>query len=382
MCSSPSAVPSQEAVIGSLLQEGGGGRYLGSMHLSHSEPVDAAAVLHWYDAHGRDLPWRVSAADRRKGVHPDPYRVWLSEVMLQQTTVAAVRNYFLRFTSLWPSVFDLAAAPLDSVLREWAGLGYYARARNLHACAVAVVRDHGGVFPTSSEALQSLPGIGAYTSAAIAAICFDEPIAVLDGNLDRVLARYYALPVPLREAKDELRSVLQAAVPQRAGDFAQAMMDLGATICTPRVASCLICPINAGCAARAEGEPTRYPIKPGKADRPVRRGHAYVMRDTSGDVYLQSRPSKGLLGGMTEVPGSDWAGELPQQNYPAAADWRHHGQVVHVFTHFRLELEVWSATVPADGFDGGWWAAPEALKGEALPTLFRKVLAMAGLEGA
>ena len=333
----------------------------------------------WYDRHARELPWRVPPAERRRGVRPDPYRVWLSEVMLQQTTVAAVRRYFLRFTALWPTVEELAAAPLDAVLREWAGLGYYARARNLHACARAVVREHGGVFPATAAGLQGLPGVGAYTGAAIAAICFDERIAVLDGNLDRVLARYHALPVPVREAKQELRAALQAAVPERAGDFAQAMMDLGATICAPRAASCLICPLQAGCAAAREGAPLRYPVRPEKAEKPVRRGHAFVMTDAMGDVYLQSRPGKGLLAGMTEVPTSDWGTEPGEPAFPVAADWRRRGQVVHVFTHFRLELDVWSAVVAPDGLDGGWWAEPQALKGEALPTLFRKVLAQAGL---
>ncbi|WP_244557407.1 A/G-specific adenine glycosylase [Devosia lucknowensis] len=352
------------------------------MSLSHPHPIDSPAVLAWYDRHARDLPWRVSPQDRRDGVRPDPYRVWLSEVMLQQTTVAAVKAYFLRFTSLWPTVANLAAAPLDAVLREWAGLGYYARARNLHACAQAVVGDHGGVFPDTAAGLQTLPGIGAYTSAAIAAICFDERVAVLDGNLDRVLARYYALDVPVREAKDELRGALQLAVPVRAGDFAQAMMDLGATICAPRAAMCLVCPLHDGCEARAEGEPTRYPIKPVKAERPVRRGHAFVMRDASGDVYLQSRPAKGLLAGMTEVPTSDWTAEPGEPDFPVTAAWQRHGEVVHIFTHFRLELEVWSAVVPPDGLVNGWWSSPDALAGEALPTLFRKVLNLAGLDQA
>lgn len=322
----------------------------------------------------------MSPSDRALGIKPDPYRVWLSEVMLQQTTVAAVRNYFLRFTSLWPTVFDLAAAPLDALLREWAGLGYYARARNLHACAKAVVEQHGGVFPRSSVALQSLPGIGAYTSAAIAAICFDERVAVLDGNLDRVLARYFALGVPVRDAKDELRGALQANVPVRSGDFAQAMMDLGATICAPRAASCLICPLQPGCRATRESEPTRYPIKLEKGERPVRHGHAFVMTDGSGDIYLQSRPEKGLLAGMTEVPTSEWATNPAEVAYPILATWRHRGQVIHVFTHFRLELEVWSAEVTTDCLESGWWSPPEALGGEALPTLFRKVLAQAGYD--
>jgi A/G-specific adenine glycosylase len=350
------------------------------MHLPNPARVDAPAVLAWYDRHARDLPWRVSPADRARGVKPDPYRIWLSEVMLQQTTVAAVKSYWLRFTSLWPTVFDLAAAPLDSVLKEWAGLGYYARARNLHACAQAVVEQHGGEFPRTSEGLQTLPGIGAYTSAAIAAICFDEPVAVLDGNLDRVLARYYALGVPVREAKDELRAALQGSVPPRAGDFAQAMMDLGATICAPRTTVCMLCPIQPGCIATKTGDPTLYPIKPTKADRPVRRGHAFVMQDGDGDVYLQSRPAKGLLGGMTEVPSSPWLDDLPPPSFPVEGDWRHRGQMVHVFTHFRLELEVWSATVSPGTLEGGWWAPPPTLRSEALPTLFRKVLAQAGLE--
>ncbi|WP_127752197.1 A/G-specific adenine glycosylase [Devosia sp. 1566] len=352
------------------------------MQLSHSRPVDAAAVLTWYDRNARDLPWRVSPSDRARGVLPDPYRVWLSEVMLQQTTVAAVKSFFLRFTSLWPTVFDMAAAPLDSILKEWAGLGYYARARNLHACAQAVVRDHGGVFPATGEALQALPGIGAYTSAAIAAICFDERVPVLDGNLDRVLARFYALPVPVREAKEELRAALGTAVPARAGDFAQAMMDLGATICAPRAVLCMLCPLQEGCSALRTAHPLSFPVKAEKPERPVRRGHAFVMRDGAGDVYLQTRPDKGLLAKMTEVPCSPWGEALAEPSYPAAGDWRHHGQVVHVFTHFRLELEVWSATVEPDGLDSGWWSSPADLHGEALPTLFRKVLAGAGVEGA
>lgn len=350
------------------------------MDFSAVKTIDADAVLGWYDQNARDLPWRVSPGDRARGIKPDPYRVWLSEVMLQQTTVAAVKTYFLRFTSLWPTVYDLAAAPLDAVLREWAGLGYYARARNLHACAVAVVRDHGGVFPTSAAGLLTLPGIGAYTSAAIAAICYDEKIAVLDGNLDRVLARYYALPVPVRDAKEELRAALQTAVPARAGDFAQAMMDLGATICTPRSALCILCPLQPDCRAAREGTQLLYPVKPEKSEKPVRRGHAYVMLDSDGDVYLRTRPEKGLLARMTEVPTSDWTAELAEPAYPLAADWRHRGQVVHVFTHFRLELEVWSATVPPEELEAGWWSPPDALATEALPTLFRKVLAQAGLD--
>ncbi|MBI4922874.1 MAG: A/G-specific adenine glycosylase [Devosia nanyangense] len=344
------------------------------------QPLDADAVLAWYDRHARSLPWRVSPADRRRGVRPDPYRVWLSEIMLQQTTVAAVGKYYARFQALWPTVADLAAAPLDAVLVEWAGLGYYARARNLHACAEAVVARFGGQFPETSAGLLTLPGIGPYTAAAIAAIAFDEPVAVVDGNVDRVLARYLALPVPVREAKDAIRATVQSAVSARAGDFAQALMDLGATLCAPRVANCLICPLAEGCAGRPL-DPLAFPVKAEKPERPTRYGHAFVMRDPSGDVYLRTRADKGLLAKMTETPVSPWGAEKTAPAYPVAAGWRHRGQVVHVFTHFRLELEIWSATVPDPSvLADGWWADPRELGAEALPTVFRKALAMAGLE--
>jgi len=342
--------------------------------------LDAEAVLNWYDRHARTLPWRVAPEDRARGVSPDPYRVWLSEVMLQQTTIAAVTKYYNRFTTLWPTVFDLAAAPLDAVLVEWAGLGYYARARNLHACAQAVVGRHGGVFPNTVVGLLTLPGIGDYTAAAIAAICFDQPAPVLDGNVERVLARYLALEVPVRDVKAELRNGLGPVMPQRSGDFGQAMMDLGATICAPRVTLCMLCPLQPGCLAAASGRPLDYPKKPVQAERPVRYGHAYVMRDGDGDVFLRSRGSTGLLAKMTETPGSEWVGVAVEPSFPFPLKWRRCGQVVHVFTHFRLELQVWSATVDAAAVGGeGWWAEPEALGREALPTLFRKVLEVAGV---
>jgi A/G-specific adenine glycosylase len=343
-------------------------------------PLDADAVLHWYDRHARDLPWRISPADRANGVKPDPYRVWLSEVMLQQTTVAAVVNYYRRFLSLWPTVGDLAAAPIDAVLVEWAGLGYYARARNLHACATAVVERHGGRFPTSHAELLALPGIGPYTAAAVAAIAADERVAVVDGNVDRVTARYLALPVPVRDAKHEVRALVQAAVPPRAGDFAQALMDLGATICAPRAALCMLCPLQPGCAG-TQADPLRFPVKPTKAERPVRHGHAFVIRDPSGDVYLRARPEKGLLAKMTEVPGSDWLPSEAPVSPPFASNWKKSGHVTHVFTHFRLELDVWT-TVTHDlpALADGWWANPAELGAEALPSLYRKVLAMAGLD--
>jgi len=343
-----------------------------------SIPIDAEAVLAWYDQNARTLPWRVPPADRAVGVAPDPYKVWLSEVMLQQTTIGAVKAYFERFTALWPTVEALAAAPLDAVLREWAGLGYYARARNLHACAQAVVREHAGKFPLTSVELQTLPGIGPYTGAAIAAICADERAGVLDGNVERVLTRYWAVPLPVASVKPALRTALTRDVPVRAGDFAQAMMDIGASICAPRNAACMLCPLATGCRARIEGNPTAYPVKAAKAERPTRHGHAFVLRDGDGDVYLRQRPPTGLLGSMTEVPTSDWAADATAANYPVPGDWTNAGTVEHVFTHFRLLLTVWSL----DGVGAsdkrlgqGWWSPVDALDGEALPSVFRKVLA-------
>ena len=343
-------------------------------------PIDAEAVLAWYDRHARSLPWRVPPAERARGVAADPYRIWLSEVMLQQTTIAAVGRYYARFLALWPDVAALAAAPIEAVLVEWAGLGYYARARNLHACAVAVVERFGGQFPKTSAELLTLPGIGPYTAAAIAAITADERVAVVDGNVDRVVARYIALPVPVREAKDLVRATVQAAVPARAGDFAQALMDLGSTICAPRAATCMLCPLRPGCAG-TRVDPLTFPVKPVKAERPTRYGHAFVIRDAGGDIYLRTRPGKGLLAQMTETPTSDWVSDRQEPGYPFDGPWRHHGQIVHVFTHFRLELEVWSATAPdPEALEDGWWTDPAELGAEALPSVFRKVLVTAGLD--
>ena len=342
-------------------------------------PIDAEAVLRWYAAHARELPWRVSPADRARGLRPDPYRVWLSEIMLQQTTVATVRDYYLRFVALWPTVTALAAAPLDAVLKQWAGLGYYARARNLHACAVAVVERYRGHFPQTSTELLTLPGVGPYTAAAIAAIAFDERVPVIDGNVDRVMARYLALETSVKEAKDEIRAVLAPAVPAAAGDFAQALMDLGATICAPRKTLCMLCPLQPGCVG-AKLDPLNYPVKVEKVERPTRYGHAFVMRDAAGDVYLQTRADTGLLAKMTETPTSEWTGAPTDPSFPVVADWRRAGQVIHVFTHFRLELDVWTAAVDPTALRAGWWTGPGALASEALPTVFRKVLA-AVLEG-
>ncbi len=341
---------------------------------------DARLLLAWYDRHARVLPWRVGPKDRARGVRPDPYRVWLSEVMLQQTTVAAVKSYFMDFVSRWPTVADLAEAPRDDVLKAWAGLGYYARARNLKACAETVASDHGGLFPVTAVGLKELSGIGDYTAAAIAAIAYDEAVPVVDGNVERVIARIFAIDTPLPAAKAIIREHQARLTPQsRAGDYAQAIMDLGATICTPKRPACALCPWSEACLARAEGTQEDYPAKAEKANRPVRFGAAFVAVRADGALLLRQRPDKGLLGGMTEVSGSAWStgGDADASAAPFHADWRLlPGRVVHVFTHFRLELSVWRADIPVrhEAPAGTWWSPAEAVAGEALPTVFRKVI--------
>jgi A/G-specific adenine glycosylase len=344
-------------------------------------------LLAWYDRHARRLPWRVGPAERAAGIAPDPYRVWLSEVMLQQTTVAAVGRYFLTFTARWPTVADLAAAPREEVMKAWAGLGYYSRARNLHEAAQTVVRDHGGRFPDSATALQALPGVGAYTAAAIAAIAFDEPAAVVDGNIERVVSRLFTIATPLPRAKAEIRAAQAGLTPLlRAGDYAQAMMDLGAGICTPKRPACALCPLSGDCAARAAGNPGDYPVKAAKADRPTRVGEAFVAVRSDGAVLLRTRPERGLLGGMSEVPGGEWvaAADRREAAPPLPAEWRRvPGTVVHVFTHFRLELTVFRGEVARDAPApaGHWWSPERNLSGEALPSVMKKAIE-AALPGA
>lgn len=342
----------------------------------------AADLLAWYDRHARRLPWRAGPAERRQGARPDPYRVWLSEVMLQQTTVAAVKGYFEAFTARWPTVADLAAADEGDVMKAWAGLGYYARARNLKRCAEVVAADHGGRFPGEEAGLSALPGIGAYTSAAIAAIAFDQPAAVVDGNVERVFTRLYAIETPLPAAKALVRERVAALVSaDRPGEFAEATMDLGATICTPKRPACSLCPWSQACRARAAGTQELYPLKAAKTARPVRRGAAFVAVRTDGAVLVRRRPPRGLLGGMTEVPGSEWRAEPPENpasHAPLAAEWRRlPAPVAHTFTHFHLELDVWRASVPTTTTApaGMWWSAAADIDGEALPSLFRKVVA-------
>jgi A/G-specific adenine glycosylase len=334
-------------------------------------------LLAWYDANARTLPWRVGPADHARGLRQDPYRVWLSEVMLQQTTVPHATPYFLDFTGRWPRVTDLAAAPDAEVMAAWAGLGYYARARNLLACARAVAGDHGGVFPDSEAGLLALPGIGAYTAAAVAAIAFDRPANVVDGNVERVMARLHAVDAPLPASKPELKALAARLVTdQRPGDWAQALMDLGAVVCRPRQPLCDRCPIATACAARATGEPESYPRKTAKAERPRRRGVAYVLT-RAGAVGLVRRPDKGLLGGMLALPTSNWgAAPAPGEGAPAKADWRPAGEIEHVFTHFALTLKVMRAEGDAAGLI--WIPVDEAAR--ALPSVFLKALRQ-GLNG-
>ncbi len=324
----------------------------------------------------RALPWRAVAGER-----PDPYRVWLSEVMLQQTTIAAVRPYFEKFTATWPSVEALAAADEAEVMTAWAGLGYYARARNLVACARKVAREHGGRFPSSEAELKKLPGIGRYTAAAIAAIAFGRRAVVVDGNVERVVSRLFAVKEPLPSSRSKLYALTDGITPSGScGDFAQAMMDLGATICTPRSPSCHICPLAADCRARLEARPEAYPVKAPKQSKPRRQGVAYWLQHQD-HVLLVRRPATGLLGGMLALPSGDWSGEAglgvagPGEGAPSAVDWEEAGAVEHVFTHFALNLRLLCAEA-SQRCDGIWWPI-ERLEDAGLPSVFAKAAARA-----
>ena len=339
--------------------------------------VRRARLLDWYDAQARVLPWRVGPADRARGVRPDPYRVWLSEVMLQQTTVPHAMAYFLDFTRRWPTVEALAGAPEADVMAAWAGLGYYARARNLISCARAVASDHGGVFPETEAGLLELPGVGPYTAAAVSAIAFDRAANVVDGNVERVVARLYAVDTPLPDAKPELKSLAATLVTaDRPGDWAQALMDLGAVICRPRSPLCDRCPLAEACLARLGGAPESYPRKSPKADRPRRHGVAFVLTNND-HVALVRRPPRGLLGGMLALPTTDWLGapqtsESAAAQAPAAADWRSVGPIEHIFTHFALTLDVWRARASVRDEAYVWLPIDEAAR--SLPSVFLKAL--------
>jgi A/G-specific adenine glycosylase len=340
----------------------------------------APALLAWYDRHHRDLPWRTPPAEIGRGARPDPYHVWLSEIMLQQTGVETVKPYFLKFIDRWPNVSALAAASSDDVMKAWAGLGYYSRARNLKKCADEVAGRAGGAFPATEAGLKALPGIGDYTAAAIGAIAFDLRTAVVDGNVERVVARLQAIGRPVREAKREIREIVDAMTPpERPGDFAQAMMDLGATICTPRRPACFLCPLRGNCAALASGEPERFPVPAIRAERPRRVGAAFVAVRPDGAILLRRRAESGLLGGMTEVPTTGWTarqdGATGSDAAPFAASWKHAGAITHVFTHFALELQVYRADALNLAAPGGhWWSPIGEIRHEALPTIMKKTI--------
>lgn len=349
----------------------------------HATDVDgtiATLLLDWYDVHHRELPWRTAPSDLKRGIKPDPYRVWLSEIMLQQTTVEAVKPYFRAFLDKWPDVGALATAETEDVMKAWAGLGYYSRARNLKVCAETVALMHDGRFPDSEDGLRTLPGIGPYTAAAIASIAFNRPAAVVDGNVERVVTRLFSIATPLPQAKVEIRArVERMLATARPGDFAQAMMDLGATICAPRRPRCILCPLRSDCSAVVSGDPEFYPVKPAKAERPQRRGAAFVAVRSDGAVLLRKRPGKGLLGGMTEVPTTDWTsrvdGATGADSAPFAANWQRAGTITHVFTHFALDLDVFRAEAASDQApDGHFWSAAADLAGEALPSVMKKVI--------
>ncbi len=340
------------------------------MRDARPDPGQAGPLLmEWYDRHARVMPWRVGPADRRAGVRPDPYRVWLSEVMLQQTTVAAVRDYFHRFTARWPTVQALAAARDEEVMAEWAGLGYYARARNLLKCARAVAEL--GAFPDTREALLALPGIGPYTASAVAAIAYDEAATVVDGNVERVMARLFAVETPLPTAKPELTALAESLTPSlRPGDHAQAVMDLGATICTPKSPACGICPVNTLCRARMLGIQAELPRKLAKPAKPTRQGTIWLVRN--GPLWLiETRPEKGLLGGMTGFPGDGWDGTGGPA--PVEAAWHEIGEVRHTFTHFHLILRVLVAETDANPARGNYVRLAPA----SLPTVMRKAYDLA-----
>ncbi|EJF90545.1 A/G-specific adenine glycosylase [Bartonella tamiae] len=334
-------------------------------------------LLSWYDKNHRILPWRMNPEELSQGKKPDPYHVWLSEIMLQQTTVEAVKPYFEKFIKKWPTVLALSNASQDDILKQWAGLGYYSRARNLKKCADDVVNRFDGVFPSSKIDLQTLAGIGDYTAAAIAAIAFNRCEAVVDGNVERVITRLFTIETELKKAKKDIKKHTVTLTPKhRPGDFAQAMMDLGAKVCAPRQPHCPLCPLNMDCRANAQGNAHLFPIKEKKKTKPIRKGFAFVALNKDQHVYLERRHDKGLLAGMTQVPNQFSENEeVFQKCRPFAANWQLCGQAKHIFTHFILILEVYLAkNIDKTLVGNGWWCPLDKLEREALPTAMKKVL--------
>lgn len=340
------------------------------------------ALLGWYDAHGRVLPWRIRPEDRKKGMTPDPYAIWLSEIMSQQTTIPHAAPYWEKFLREFPTVIDLACADREQVMAMWAGLGYYARARNLHKCAQIIRDEYDGVFPKSEAGLLKLPGIGPYTAATIAAICYDEPTNIVDGNVERVIARLFRVETPIPKAKTELRDLAaRLANPARPGDYGQALMDLGAVVCTPKSPKCEGCVWQSYCAGFKAGDQTDFPKKIKKTKLPIRYGTVFVLQSGGGDILLQQRPDKGLLGGMLGLPGTDWTDKPsanPLGSAPIPRNWEKlDGLVKHVFTHFELRLTIYRAET--SNKPDGYWASVQELPNLAIPTAYKKALRAAGL---
>ena len=351
--------------------------YFPPMSSAKNASAIATSLLAWYNKNARTLPWRIGPRECRAGEQPDPYRVWMSEIMLQQTTVATVKTRFAEFTNRWPTVHALAQAPVQDVLGAWAGLGYYARARNLHKCAVTIVEDHGGEFPSDEEKLRTLPGIGDYTAAAIAAIAFDQHAVVMDGNIERIVARLFEVKTPLPKAKAALKTHTGAIWPtKRHGDFAQGLMDVGATICRPKKPLCLLCPLNSHCAAHGTGTAEGYPVKAPKKKKPERTGAVWYIQHKDGRVALEVRPDKGLLGGMLGLPGSEWKeGKSAPLTPPIGTlnDWQAMGNIRHTFTHFHLSLDVYKHTakrLPDHSRPLSWHDANT----DDVPTVMKKAL--------
>ncbi|WP_273717666.1 MULTISPECIES: A/G-specific adenine glycosylase [Bartonella] len=337
-------------------------------------------LLSWYDQNHRHLPWRITPKEQKQGIRPDPYQVWLSEIMLQQTTVETVKPYFKKFLKLWPDLSSLAKASQEDIMKAWAGLGYYSRARNLKKCARQLVENYAGQFPQSVKALRTLAGIGDYTAAAIAAIAFNHPVAVVDGNVERVVARLFAITSILPKAKAEIKEQTQKITAlNRPGDFAQAMMDLGATICTPRKPSCYICPLQSLCKAAKMQQTEAFPVKAPKKERPSKTGTAFVVLNKKRQIYLEKRQTQKLLGGMTQIPNNiGMNNENGLQNAPFTANWQFKGQITHVFTHFSLKLDVYyTEDIHEMNCDNGWWCNIQHLAKEALPTVMKKAISIA-----
>ena len=347
------------------------------------EIVDA--ILDWYDLNARILPWRISPEAKIGGIIPDPYHVWLSEIMLQQTTVTAVIPYFEKFTKEWPTIQKLAAANLDDILTGWAGLGYYARARNLYKCAVFITQNLGGKFPETYDDLLQLPGIGKYTAAAISSIVYDTPETVIDGNVERVLSRIYNINVPLPSSRPIITDLAEQLTPShRPGDYAQALMDIGATICKPKSLKCDSCPVKINCISRSLGTAQNLPMRVSKKKKPTRRGYAF-WAEYDGKVWLRRRPEEGLLGGMMEVPSNEWApsnswNNIPPPRVPIIANWDIlPGVVSHTFTHFNLELKIIRIELEEMiNLQEGEWCAVKERDNYALPTVMKKIFSHVG----